>query len=504
MKRYTTALGLLFLTAFGVVAQPVNDAAVWTSAMEGGDPAQEAKLNAADGATGDSFGLSVSLSGERALIGARLDDDSGSNSGSAYVFVRAGTTWTQEAKLLASDGAADDYFGFSVSLSGDRALVGAHGDNNDRGAAYVFARTGTTWTQEARLIDPDGESFEQFGYSVALLGDLAIVGSPKDYSGGINGGSATIFVRSGSTWTRQVRLTAADAGGNDFFGRFVSLSGDRALIGTGSGSAYVFVRAGTVWAQEAKLTAPDGEPSFGFDVSLSGDRALVAAREDDDRGTNSGSVYVYVRSGSTWTQEAKLLAVDGAAGDEFGASVSLQGDQALVGAAFDNDQGGDSGSAYVFTRSGGTWTQEAKLVAADGGFEDSFGVSVSISGERAVIGAYQDDARGTNSGSAYVFTGVAPVAAEPDPGAPTGVVLSMPIPNPSADIATLTLTMDRPQPVRAVVYDALGREVAVAFESAMTQAARIEVATDRLPPGVYVIRVIGETFVQARQFTVIR
>ena len=319
---------------------------------------EEAKLTAADGAAGDQFGFSVSLSGNRALVGSTGNDDNGSLSGSAYVFAFDGTIWTEEAKLTAADAAGFDVFGVSVSLSGDRALVGARGDDG-KGSAYVFAFDGASWAQEAKLTAADGAVNDQFGQSVSLSGDRALVGDYADDDNGSESGSAYVFAFDGTTWTQEAKLTAADGAAGDQFGWSVSLSGGRALVGAHadddngsvSGSAYVFALDGTTWTQEAKLTAADGAEfdSFGYSVSLSGDRALVGARGDDDNGSASGSAYVFAFDGTTWTQEAKLTAADAAQGDQFGYSVSLSGGMALAGALFGGSDGvSNSGSAYTF------------------------------------------------------------------------------------------------------------------------------------------------------------
>ncbi len=376
----------------------------------------EQKITADDGAAYDIFGNSVSLSGDRALVGAHCDDDNGGESGSAYIFVRDGDEWVQEAKLTADDGAERDYFGWSVSLSGDRALVGAYGDddNGDRsGSAYIFVRDGDEWTQEAKLTADDGEAYDYFGWSVSLSGDRALVGASGDNDNGGGSGSAYIFVRDGDEWTQEAKLTAEDGEAYDHFGNSVSLSGDRALVGAyfddyngdQSGSAYVFIHEEGEWVQEAKLTAEDGAESdqFGNSVSLSGDRALVGAHQDDDNGNNSGSAYIFVRDGDEWVQEAKLTAEDGAASDRFGISVSLSGERALVGAWGDDDNGNNSGSAYTFVRDGDEWEQEAKLTAEDSEAGDNFGCSVSLSGDRALVGADGDDDNGGASGSAYIY-----------------------------------------------------------------------------------------------------
>ncbi|MGI6496310.1 MAG: FG-GAP repeat protein [Kiritimatiellia bacterium] len=378
---------------------------------------QQDKLAAADGAAGDFFGYSVALSGDTAFVGAYGDDDNGYNSGSAYVFTRSGTAWSQQDKLAAADGAAGDNFGCSVALDGDTALVGAYLDDDNgyaSGSAYVFTRSGGTWTQQAKLAAADGADGDWFGCSVALCSGTALVGAYGDSDNGAASGSACVFTRSDTNWAQQAKLSAGDSATADWFGTSVALSGDTALVGAygdddngdNSGSAYVFIRSGGTWTRQAKLTADDGAAYdyFGWSVALSGDTALVGAYLDDDNGAASGSAYVFTRSGTAWTQQAKLTGADGADDDRFGCSVALSGDTALVGVDGDDDKGTDSGSAYVFARSGSTWTQQAKLTASDGADEDYFGCSVALDGDTALVGAFWDDDNGTDSGSAYVFT----------------------------------------------------------------------------------------------------
>ena len=408
----------------GWPARPAElDESSWMSLKDAMAKAtQQAQLVAADGVASDRFGSSVALSGDTALVGVPRDD-TGTNvdQGSAYVFVRSGTMWTQQAKLVATDGVAADLFGDSVALSGDTALVGASVDDFagvGQGSAYVFVRSGTTWTQQAKLVAADGAPGDRFGFSVALSGDTALVGAPfDDIAPNASQGSAYVFVRSGTTWTQQAQLVAADGAAGDDFGFSVALGGDTALAGArlddigangNQGSAYVFVRSGTTWTQQAQLVAADGAAGddFGFSVALGGDTALAGARLDDiGANGNQGSAYVFVRSGTTWTQQAKLVAADGAAGDEFGVSVALFGDTALVGAQRDDIAANvNQGSAYVFVRSGTTWTQQAQLVAADGAAGDGVGAAVALSGDTALVGAPVDDiAANANQGSAYVF-----------------------------------------------------------------------------------------------------
>jgi hypothetical protein len=376
---------------------------------------QQAKLLASDGGTEDFFSsLGIALSGDTALIGAWGDDDLGTDSGSAYVFTRTGTTWTEQAKLLASDEGPGDAFGWCSALEGDTAFIGAAGDDNLKGSVYVFTREGVTWTEQAKLVAADGAAGDQFGYSIRLSGDTAVIGANCDDDKGFDSGSAYVFTRTGSTWTQQAKLLAPDGEPQDSFGGEVSISRNTVLVGScfdddngaDSGSAYVFTRTGTTWTEQAKLLASDGAATDFFSayaVSLLNDTAVIGAQGDDDNGADSGSAYVFTRTGSTWTQQAKLLASDGTTGDSFGGGVCISGDTVLIGAGGDDDNGNDAGAAYVFIRTNTTWTQEAKLHASDGAAGDVFGWDVTLDGTTAMIGAYYDDDNGVDSGSAYVF-----------------------------------------------------------------------------------------------------
>ena len=366
---------------------------------------QTAKLVAADAAAGDRFGFSVSISGDTAVVGANYTDGVGLNSGSAYVFRNIGGVWQQAVKLTAADAAAADEFGFSVSISGDTAVIGARLDDDvgdGCGSAYAFREVGGVWQQAAKLIAGDGAVGDQFGFSVSVSGDTAVVGARSHGARG----SAYVYREVGGVWTQIAQLNAADGAYGDNFGFSVSLSGDTIVVGayyagSGNGSAYVFREVGGVWQQTAKLIASDTAPgdNFGYSVSISGNAAVIGAPLDDDAGDGSGSAYAFREIGGVWQQIAKLIASDGAAGDSFGNSVSISGDTAVIGAKLDDG----SGSAYAFRDVGGVWQQTAKLIASDAAPADAFGISVSISSGTAVVGAFQDDDAGSFSGSAYVF-----------------------------------------------------------------------------------------------------
>jgi hypothetical protein len=387
---------------------------------------QQQQLIAADGAAFDQYGSAVAISGDTAVVGAPYDTVGANyHQGSVYVFVRSGSTWTQQAQLFASDGAATDEFGWSVAIDGETIVVGADADdvyaNTDQGSAYVFTRSGTVWTEQAHLFANDGSGTDRdfFGVSVAVKGDTAIVGAYlDDYLSNVNQGSAYVFVRSGTTWSLQQHLLAADGAAVDEFGSSVALDGETAVVGAWSktvgsnvqqGSAYVFVRSGTLWTQQAKLTSTDGQAQdfFGASVGLSGDTVIIGADWHDVSGrTNQGAAYIFVRNGTVWSQQQQLTALDGAANDEFGHSVAVSGNTVAVG-AWRHDVSGtlDQGTTYSFSRSGTVWNQDQQFSAADSLGGDQFGTAVALSGNTLVVGAWADDVAGkTDQGSVAVFT----------------------------------------------------------------------------------------------------
>ena len=398
----------------------VSVAAALVSAVACLTPAQAqsevAKLLPADGAQHHYFGFSVAVSGDAALIAASGDNQNGWQSGAAYVFRSDGTNWVQEAKLLAQDGAEKDCFAFSVALADGPALIGAVDDDDNgpsSGSVYVFRFDGSNWLQEAKLLAADGASEDWFGCSVATSGNTAVVGAFRDDDNGPDSGSAYVFRYDGSTWTQEAKLVPADGVYYGCFGFSVAVCGDVALIGAPedddngyrSGSVYVFRYDGSTWTNEAKLLPADGVAydRFGCVVSLSGNVALIGVPEDDDNGTGSGSAYVFRYDGSIWKQEAKLLPADGTTYEYFGYAVGICGETAVISARHDQDNGQQSGSAYVFRFDGSAWLEQAKLLPSDGEHDENFGYSAALSGNTAVFGAPYDEENGPYSGSAYVF-----------------------------------------------------------------------------------------------------
>jgi hypothetical protein len=468
---------------------------------------QEAYVKASNTGAGDQFGgiddalgqaggappPRVAVSGDTLVVGVPSEDsdatgvngdatnDLAPNSGAAYVFVRSGGTWVQQAYLKASNGRSSDGFGGSVAIDGETIVVGAPGEDGaaagvdpepgghlaESGAAYVFVRDGATWTQQAYLKASNPQEEALFGGSVALSGDTALIGSLlegsptpiTDYSLDTETGGAYVFVRTGGTWSEQALLKAFDGESGDRFGESVAIDGDTAVVGAPressdalgvdgdplnsdayrSGAAYVFVREGAIWTQDAYLKATHPTAEFGCAVALSGDTVAVGARGDFSGATGvdgdpfassafgSGAVFVYVRAGGTWEPQAFVKPSNTDAFDRFGSSVALEGDTLVVGAPYEDGAGtgldgdassdalGQSGAAYVFVRAGGTWSQRHYVKALVTDFGDCFGGSVAISGDALVVGAGGEDGASTGvggdassdampgSGAVYVF-----------------------------------------------------------------------------------------------------
>ncbi len=409
----------VYATAFLLVA--------WFSATA--QTFEEQKLLASDGAAGDRFGESVAVSGDVAIIGAPFDVDDGPGRGSAYVrrFDPATSLWVEEQKLRASDGWPFVRFSSSVSVSGDVAVIGSPDPyGHILGSAHVrrFDPATSLWVAEDKLLASDGHPSYRFGNSVAVSGDVAVVGDPLNGENGRHSGSAYVyrFNPATSLWVEEQKLLASDGAKDHFFGGSVAVSSNVVLVAAyiwseeAASAAYVyrFNPATSRWVEEGKLVAFDGEKgkAFGDSVAVSGDVAVVGAPFDVDDGFGWGSAYVYRFNPATsrWMEEQKLLASDCSVRARFGDSVAVSGDIVVVGAPFDDENGRRPGSACVYRLDSATsrWMEEQKLLASDGVSYDYLGHSVAVSGDVAVTGAFRDDDDGSSSGSAYVFRLIPP------------------------------------------------------------------------------------------------
>lgn len=377
------------------------------------------------------FGGSLDVSGDRLIVGAGGSDVQGTDSGTAYVFRRSGSTWVADGQLLGALGAAGDQMG-DVAIDGATAVVGAWRNDDpcapgcDAGVAYVFRREATGWVPEATLQASDAGAGDEFG-SVAISGDRIVVGARGAESSSpfaLDAGVAYVFERAGTVWTQTQILNAADPGIGDRFGA-VAIDGDVLAVGAckddtacpgatdcDTGSVYVFEHDGSSFVQVAKLTASDGEGEdfFGESLSVSGGVIAVGACGADQTaggaGLDEGAVYVFRRNGGIWQQEAILTASDGFTGDQFGFSVDLFGARLVVGATDQDDPARNQGAAYVFEYDGFAWVETQKLIAGDGETENLFGTDVAIDGRTIVCGAALDDHMPSGSlfaGSVYVY-----------------------------------------------------------------------------------------------------
>ena len=433
--RKTTLVTALSLVALFGLAQPA--AADW---------AQRQKILSNPRGVGAQFGNAVAISGTTMVIGARNDSTTASQAGAAVVYVRSGTNWTQQAKLLANDGAQGDKFGYSVAVSDNTIVIGAYNDDGtfaDTGSAYVFTRTGSTWTQQQKLTAGDGTASDEFGNAVAIQGDVIAVGAHfADLPSNAASGSVYLFQRSGTAWTSTQKLMPipgpfpVPAGFvqkpfvnyspilGDHFGESIAMNSGRMAVGastsdlpaTSAGAVYVFAEGGGTYALQQKLVVPEGTNGdiFGCSVALEGTTLIGGAREDSPVIGKSayGAAYVFEFAGGLWNSQGKLMAADGATADRFGWSVAVNKDVVAIGAREDDTTvGPDAGSVYVFVRTGSTWTQQQKLAPTDTFNGDRFGTGLAFdSRTHLVVGAAEKALTAPNGqGAAYTFvTSIAP------------------------------------------------------------------------------------------------
>jgi len=401
-------LGIMLLTtATLTVAINVNEV---KSGSRGWTETQ--KLLVSDGSGNDRFGNSVDINGYDAIFGAYFDDVSAkNNAGSAYVFTYSGSSWNQQAKLTVSDAESDDEFGISVAIDGDYAVVGAH-KNDDAGAesgsAYVFYRSGSSWSQQAKLVAADAAAGDYFGKSVAIDGEYVIVGAPGKSS---NQGFSYIFKRTGTSWSQMTKVGAT---GSNKLGWSVSISMPCVIMGaygtnSNTGAAHIYELIGSSWYGKGALTASDGVISdlFGLSVSIDSDYAICGSPGHDLTYGGEGAAYIFEKPGTGWTtmtETQKIAASDNEGGDGFGQSVSVDGNRIIVASPYEDGAGSARGAAYIFNKGASSWSEDAKLTASDAANDDYFGWGVSLSGNTALSGAYaEDNSNGADAGSSYVF-----------------------------------------------------------------------------------------------------
>ncbi len=398
MKTSIFSLVLILSSCFCLFSQPTQEIQ---------------KLLAADGASDDQLGSAVCISGNIAIVGAPNENGA---TGAAYIYLNNNGVWSQQQKLTASDATTDDNFGCAVSVNGDLAIVGAYledGTGINRGAAYIFKNILGVWQEYTKLMAYDAEDQDYFGGAVSITDEYAIVGAIGEDAGGTSAGAVYVYNLSSGIWIGDIKLMAADAGANMYFGKSVGISGDYIIVGAhfddawgdGTGAAYLFKRNAAIWIEHQKLVASNVQPLdyFGVSVDIFGDFAIVGAWGVDGAGSDRGAAYIFINNAETWSEHLILTAPDGEDGDEFGKSVSISGDFAIVGSHLEDDGGTEAGAAYIYRGYAVAWAYVDKIGALDADADDEFGSSVCVSGDYAIVGAPYNDDSGLESGSAYVF-----------------------------------------------------------------------------------------------------
>ncbi len=371
-----------------------------------------------DGKAGDSFGYSVAIDGNTALVGAfKSDIDGVIDAGAAYVYVLGDNGWQKQAKLVAEPAFAEDTLGGNVALNNNVAMLGVSRRDDkgkDSGAVIFFEREVNSWKQRHIFTAPDAQAGDAFGQSIALTKNHLIIGAPRNDTLSSDAGAAYIYKRENDSWRYQTKITASDGVAGDLFGISVAIDGNTILVGAdlhdekaeNAGAVYVYILKENKWKQEAKLMASDGGKTdiFGVRVALSKNTALVSARRDDteELGIDAGSAYIFVRDGSTWTQQVKLTSPDGQADDRFGRGVGLSGDTAIISAMNHDTNGSNTGALYVYKKGSGGWRYTSKFVAKSSMSEDKFGWNVGLSNGVAIVATPNHDAQGQESGAVFI------------------------------------------------------------------------------------------------------
>jgi hypothetical protein len=367
---------------------------------------QMVKLTPPANAMGDriKFGSAIGLSGDVLAVGTPDEDINGNdNIGTVYVYTRTNGTWGQSAKLTSPSNDVFKQFGAGVATDGDFIAVGSF-DGLTGGQVYMFAKNGNNWTQTTKLVPSPASP--AFGSAIAFLGDMVLVGARGDRSGE---GSIFVYRRNGTDWTFVKRIANPSPIASGFFGGVISVYQNKFITsGTGNanqGRAYIYNWNGSDFDLEATLVSSDiaATDQFGSGVSLNANEAAVGAYWDDDLGNESGSVYMFKRNGSNWVQTQKIVASNGNAGDNFGGAVALVNDKLIITSSTDSEFASFGGSAYEFTYSNGSWKEDSNFGSIDANQNEGFGRVVASSGKTVAFAASGDDQRGTFAGAVFLL-----------------------------------------------------------------------------------------------------
>ena len=369
----------------------------------------------------DEFGSVVTLRGDTLVVGMPRYSEISKNHGTVFVYTRSADQWVRQPNVNANDTEESDRFGNAVDFDGKNLIVGAYSANapkGDSGAAYIFARQGNSWVQQAKLVANDADAFDWFGASVAISGDLAVVGAIREDGKGINSDSGAVYVfrKIGGSWIQEAKVIGRNTREKHNFGHTVKTNGKIFAVGVpkggsaGNGAVYLFRFQDNVWRQHGVALVARSGNNFGHSISLENQTIIIGSSQDNndewekqvERG-DTGAAYIFRERAGQWIRTAKLLPNDAMEGDGFGYGVSINGNTVVVGSISHSAGGALSGAAYIYTKQGGKWFKLAKLIDTVSSSENEFGYSVAITDKTAVVGSRQDDRRGINTGSVYVY-----------------------------------------------------------------------------------------------------
>ncbi len=372
---------------------------------------EKKKILALDAIAEAYFGYSIQTSDDVLVVGAPGDPANGTDAGAAYVYRYVDTGWIQEQKLIPQDGEPEDLFGYSVAVDGDLIVVGNWADStfgDDSGSAYVFRFDGSTWVEEQKLLPEEGGAVDDyFGYTVAVSNDFILIGKPFGDELGPGSGSAYVFHYDGENWIQQTKLLAWEPTWADFFGSAVALQGNIAMIGaeqddtiaTAAGAVYIFRFDGSVWLPEQKIL-PIGGGSYG----RFGDDIDISGHTAVIGTYFGAAAYAYQFNGSSWIQEKRFLSPEPEMGDYFGSEVTVYNDVLVIGAPYLNDPQVNAGAAYLYRRNDAEWPLIARIQPSDIAARDAFAFALDISGETLAAGSINDKDHGEYTGSIYMFS----------------------------------------------------------------------------------------------------
>ncbi len=468
-----------------------------------------------------SFGFSVAVDKNILVVGGPESDIQGVNSGAAVVFEKVNGNWIEDTLLVATDGTTAAHFGWAVGVKDNYIFIGADQDPENgtwAGAVYIFKHDTLTgmWHQHQKIFPGDIQAWYKFGSSISVSGDKILIGA-RDANGNV--GAAYVFRLEDTLWVEEQKLTPSGyVGAEPYIGNSVSIDGNYAIVGAHnddsggnrSGAAFIFYYNGNQWIQQAKILSSDisSGDNFGFSVSLSGDYAIVGAVSSFHQTYMSGAAYVFQRQDTLWFEEAKLVDSSAVTTVAFGFSVSLLNNYALIGVRHDNQNGNGAGAAYIYKRINSNWTKLSKILASDGGESDQFSYQVDLDDDIFAVGAPIQYAGGFYCGAVYLYSDFTTGVFESKvPVSLNEYHLYQSYPNPFNPSTKISFTIPQTVYVSLKVYDVLGNEVAtLVYEEKRAGEYEVEFSINnlQLTSGIYFYQLKASSFVQTKKMVLMK